>query len=132
MVRSVDQAEVNLPISAVIEAIDRLQAETHHDDAGRIFAGDLSLSTSYNNEPALQRIMQAGEVGVASRPRRCFIMSLYIGGPLLTEFLALPRGEDEELPRPVQRPDREIGHHLLGVVQEKSSEEAAPYFYASF
>jgi hypothetical protein len=104
--------DVNLSLSAVIEAIDRFQSEEHmHLDPETNFAGGFTLSTSEKNIVALSR----QPAGVASRPRRCLIMPLFYGGLLHAE-------EDQwRLDRDMEALDREgeeNGHHLLVVVQE--------------
>jgi hypothetical protein len=106
-----DQAEVNLSLSAVVEAIDRLQSEQHaggySTDAEREknpFAGGFALSTSIRNELALVGI---DEPSITSRPRRCFLMPIFVT-PMLVPGLDIPQG-------------RAAGHHMLAAVEEDPS-----------
>jgi hypothetical protein len=110
--RDIDQPEVNLPLSAVVEAIDRLQSEAHERNfPGVIFTGGFSLSTSTNNSLALEIDEPLG--GPASRPRRCFLMPISVGPDLLQDLATWRRRE--RLPR---MRGSGTGHHLLAVVQE--------------
>jgi hypothetical protein len=109
--------DVNLSLSAVIEAIDRFQSEEHmHVDPEADFAGGFALSTSERNIVALSR----QPAGVVSRPRRCLIMPLFYGGLLHAE-------EDQwRLKHGMEALDRETvedGHHMLIVVQEITEKE---------
>jgi hypothetical protein len=117
--RAMDNAEVNLSLSAVVEAIDRLQREIHQDNFGEsaVFAGGFTLSTSYNNDMALANLEYRG--GVASHPRRCFLMPVCIGD-ILSNDLAAKRAQQGQ--PPLSRREG-AGHHLLAAVQEEHDDE---------
>jgi hypothetical protein len=101
---AMDQVEVNMSLSAVVEAIDRLQSEKHVNlDRESIFAGGFTLSTSTNNALALMR--GDSGAGKASRPRRCFLMPMFVEPDLFPEVDLPPR-------------QGAGGHHMLAVVQE--------------
>jgi hypothetical protein len=100
---SMDQIEVNLSLSAVVEAIDSLQSKNHPDRSSPIiFAGGLALSTASNNAMALAEGFTGA--GKASRPRRAFLMTLCINKVLIPELKV------ESLAG--------TAHHMLVAVQE--------------
>ncbi|KAH4015563.1 hypothetical protein HBI95_163550 [Parastagonospora nodorum] len=113
VVSPMDEIQVNLPISAVVEAIDRLQ-ERHRTNTGGVFAGGFSLSVSYNNGAALHD-PPTWPVTAVSRPRRCFLMPLYIGDALAPALREWQR--QNKVKQSPKRPG--AGHHLLAVVQEE-------------
>jgi hypothetical protein len=125
--RPLDQVEVNLPLSAVVEAIDRLQRDIHSKKLpDSTFAGGFSLSTSTNNETALL-IPGSLEGIVVSRPRRCFLMPLCLGAAAIAPINAERRKDNLD----PMSPRRGVGHHLLAVVQEYENEGFEVIFYDS-
>jgi hypothetical protein len=125
--RPLDQVEVNLPLSAVVEALDRLQRDIHSKRfPGSTFAGGFSLSTSTNNETALL-VPESMEGIVVSRPRRCFLMPLCLGADAIVPINAERRKDNLD----TMSPRRGVGHHLLAVVQEDKDGDFEVIFYDS-
>jgi hypothetical protein len=117
--RGLTQSEVNLSLSAVVEAIDRLQHEIHRKQSTTYpghnpapFAGGLSLSTSFGNDMTL--LSPDPVKYIASRSRRCFLMPLCLGAHA-TRLLNEERQKEGLDPMRVLET---VGHHLLTVVQE--------------
>jgi hypothetical protein len=116
-----EEIQVNLPISAVVEAIDRLQERHQTNTEGRAggIAGGLLLSVSYNNRAALHD-PPTWPVTTVSRPRKCFLMPLYIGDALAPALREWQKQNKVKLSP--KRPGG--GHHLLAVVQEEEETDA--------
>jgi hypothetical protein len=114
-----DQIEVNLSLSAVVEveAIDSLQIKEHTGHRSPLtFAGGLTLSTASNNAMALAD--GDSGAGKASRPRRFFLMTICINTELIPEL------EVEPL--------EGTAHHMLVAVQENPrTQEYELFFYDS-
>lgn len=119
--------EVNLGIAAVVEAIDHFQSDQHEESDGnsRPFASGLSLATSDNIALALVADEPAG--GMASRPRRCFLMPLTVGDQLLIEWHKWRL--KQKLGAKQRRGD---GHHLLAVVQKVGDGETKSVWETNF
>jgi hypothetical protein len=109
-----DTIEVNLAISAVVEAIDRHQSELHSQKSTEsLFRGGFSLSTS----TAIGFMDDT-----ASRPRRCWMMPLAIFKPGSLDRINELRKKNRKpaLKIPTVTQNGIGGHHLLAVVQEES------------
>jgi hypothetical protein len=124
--REVDQVEVNLPIAAVVGAIDRLQSETHRlNNPDDVFTGGPSLVTSTNTSMALSIPVQTGVPpvgGPASRPRRSLLLPVFFGDELAKEIAR--HRQHTGLPAMAPRPGGG-GHHFLAQVQEDRMEDPA-------
>lgn len=108
--------EVNLPIAAVIEAIDARQNQLHNEHyPGEVFTGGFSMTSSTAVDLAL---VMPGQGGVASRPRRCWILPLCpIGTGVLMQANDWRRRRGIP-PKKLPAPGENLGHHLLAVVRE--------------